>query len=114
MKLYVQGVSTLGIFFNRCPQCGELTIHGGWEQLPREYDVARRRVIVTLDCEGCGDVRRKAYRLTTGRASLRWSWHLGRYLQHLPFLILRWRRYAPRLTMWLAIRSMRLGMRLHR
>ncbi len=113
-QLYVQGVITMGIFVNRCPKCGELTIQGGWEQLPRVFDVARMRVVVTLDCEGCGDVRRRAYRLTTGRADRRLSWWLGGQLTYLPFLILRWRRFAPKLVMWLATRSMRLGERLRR
>lgn len=113
-RLYVRGVSNLSIFVNRCPKCGELTIQGGWEQLPRVYDVARMRVIVTLDCEGCGDVRRKAYRLTTGRADKRLSRWLADYMIILPFWIIRWRRFAPRLMWWLATRSMRLGERLRR
>jgi hypothetical protein len=68
--LAVIGVTNFDLFCTRCP-CGELTIHGFWHQLDKDVNAVRKRAVVRLPCVGCGSVRTRVFRLTTGRGTRR-------------------------------------------
>lgn len=107
-KLYVHGVSGFGLFATRCkrPGCGELTVHGFWDQLEhRVVNKPKRRAWVWFTCGKCGTVRRRAFVLTPNGKSHRlvhWDrlpWVLVPLLRlGLPF---RWWAWFARRCVWL-------------
>lgn len=93
-------MSPFDLFFTRCP-CGELTVHGFWDQLKlKVIDRARKRAVVVLRCGACGRPRVRRFRLTTGypfrRRLVNW---VGLFWRAVPYIPRRWFRAAA----WLAL-----------
>lgn len=100
--LYVMKVSTTDLFFTRCRACGELTVHGFWDQLKKETDTTRKRVVVVFTCSQCGLARRRVFRLTTStRKNHRLVNWIKLGLRLLPYVPDRWLPRFKKLVLWL-------------
>lgn len=99
--LRVRGITTMSLFIHHCP-CGELSVDGFWWQLDKDIDHRRKIAAIKTPCRTCGLVRRKTYRLTTGRAMpprlLDWiNW----FFKLAPWLPRAWMQRAAGLALWL-------------
>ena len=64
----IKGVSHQNLFVSQC-RCGEMNIHGFWDQLEKEPpNLERKTITVLMPCQKCGEVHRRTFRLTKGRA----------------------------------------------
>ena len=90
----VKNVTNFSLFHHKC-FCGEMTVHGFWQQIEKVVEEEKHRVIVYLPCSECGMVYSRGYRLTTSRGYPRiinWLYLFVRLLWLIEMVPSRWRQ----------------------